>query len=86
MPMRGELQILDVDPSDRQSAMSNVRSWDTPSWGSQSWDSQSWEARSWIVATVGDPEFGMIALFCAVGLWLTFYFIHLFSLANTAGA
>ncbi len=33
---------------------------------------------SWLVATVTNPEFGVIALFCAVGLWLTFYFLHAF--------
>jgi hypothetical protein len=31
---------------------------------------------AWIVATIKNPEFLMIALFCAVGLWLTFYFVH----------
>lgn len=58
MPMRDELQILDIDLSDRQSAIG--------------------DGRSGIVATVSNPEFGMIALFCAVGLWLTFYYLHLF--------
>jgi len=33
---------------------------------------------SWFAATVKSPEFLMVALFCAVGLWLTFYFIHYF--------
>jgi hypothetical protein len=33
---------------------------------------------SWIVATVKNPEFLMVAVFCAVGLWLTFYFMHHF--------
>lgn len=28
--------------------------------------------------TVTNPELAMIALFCAVGLWLSFYFIHFF--------
>ena len=32
---------------------------------------------SGIVATVGNPEFGTIALFCAVGLWLTLHYLHL---------
>ena len=36
------------------------------------------KAWSWIVATVQSPEFLMVALFCAIGLWLTFYFIHYF--------
>jgi hypothetical protein len=43
------------------------------------------EVRSWIVATITNPEFGMIALFCAVGLWLTFYFFQFSSFLNTAG-
>jgi hypothetical protein len=29
----------------------------------------------WAVAGLKDPEFQLVALFCAVGLWLTFYFI-----------
>lgn len=33
---------------------------------------------AWIVATIKNPEFRMIVLFCSVGLWLTFYFIHRF--------
>jgi len=33
---------------------------------------------SWIVATIKCPEFLMIVLFCTVGLWLTFYFMHSF--------
>jgi hypothetical protein len=33
---------------------------------------------SWIIATIKCPEFLMVALFCAVGLWLTFYFMHYF--------
>lgn len=33
---------------------------------------------SWIIATIKSPEFLMVAFFCAVGLWLTFYFIHYF--------
>lgn len=36
------------------------------------------DGRSGIVTTVSNPEFGMIALFCAVGLWLTFYYLHYF--------
>jgi hypothetical protein len=32
----------------------------------------------WIVATIKNPESWMIVLFCSVGLWLTFYFIHRF--------
>lgn len=36
------------------------------------------EAWSWIVATIQNPEFLMIVLFCAVGLWLTFDFIQRF--------
>jgi hypothetical protein len=35
------------------------------------------DGRPGIVATVSNPELGMIALFCAVGLWLTFYYLHL---------
>lgn len=31
---------------------------------------------SWIVATLRSPEFLMVVLFCAVGLWLTFYLLH----------
>jgi hypothetical protein len=31
-------------------------------------------AWAWTVATLKDPEFQLIALFCTVGLWLTFYF------------
>lgn len=34
------------------------------------------EVWSWIVATIKNPEFLMIVLFCAVGLWLTFYLIR----------
>jgi len=30
------------------------------------------------LATLTNPEFGMIALFCAVGLWLTFHFMPFF--------
>ena len=33
------------------------------------------DAWSWIAETVTNPELGMISLFCAVGLWLTFYFL-----------
>jgi hypothetical protein len=33
---------------------------------------------SWIGATLNSPEFLMVALFCATGLWLTAYFIHYF--------
>lgn len=33
---------------------------------------------SWIIATIRCPEFLMVTLFCAVGLWLTFYFLHYF--------
>jgi hypothetical protein len=33
---------------------------------------------AWIVATIKNPEFWMIVLFCLVGLWLTFLFIHRF--------
>jgi hypothetical protein len=57
MPMRSELQISNVQWTDRQPAVSEV-----------------W---SWIATAVTNPELGMIALFCAVGLWLTFLFIHL---------
>ncbi len=34
------------------------------------------DAWTWIAATITNPELGMIALFCAVGLWLTFDFLH----------
>ena len=34
-----------------------------------------WE---WIVATIENPEFLMIVLFCTIGLWLTFYLINFF--------
>jgi hypothetical protein len=40
--------------------------------------SAMWAIWSWIVATIKSPEFLMVVLFCAVGLWLTFYFIHYF--------
>lgn len=33
---------------------------------------------AWTVATVKNTEFQIVALFCAVGLWLTFDFIHRF--------
>jgi hypothetical protein len=33
---------------------------------------------SWIVSTFNSPEFFAIALFCMIGLWLTFFFIHYF--------
>jgi hypothetical protein len=32
---------------------------------------------SWIVEPIQNPEFVMVALFCTVGLWLTFYIMHL---------
>lgn len=32
----------------------------------------------WTIGTIKNPEFKMVALFCAVGLWLTFDFIHRF--------
>ena len=35
------------------------------------------------LATLTNPEFGMIALLCAVGLWLTFYGLHF--LSNSGG-
>jgi hypothetical protein len=35
-------------------------------------------AWSWIIATIKNPEFLAVTLFCAVGLWLTFYFMHYF--------
>ena len=40
---------------------------------------------AWIcsLATLTNPEFGMIALLCAVGLWLTFYGLHF--LSNSGG-
>jgi len=41
---------------------------------------ETWMDKVWqrIVATIENPEFLMIVLFCAVGLWLTFYFLHYF--------
>ena len=42
------------------------------------------EVWSWIAATVTNPEFGMVALFCAVGLWLTL--LALSALATLEGA
>ena len=38
---------------------------------------------SWSLTTLTNPEFGMIALLCAVGLWLTFYGLHF--LSNSGG-
>jgi hypothetical protein len=38
---------------------------------------------SWSLTTLTNPEFGMIALFCAVGLWLTFHGLHF--LSNSGG-
>ncbi len=63
MPMRGELQILPADLSNRRSEIDDV-----------------WSCS---LATLANPEFGMIALFCAVGLWLTFYGLHF--LSNSGG-
>jgi len=64
MPMRGELQMRDIDPRDRRSAID--------------------DAQPRIIATMANPEFGMIALFCAVGLWLTFYHLHFLSTFGAA--
>jgi hypothetical protein len=61
--MRGELQILPADLSNRRSAID--------------------DAWSCSLATLTNPEFGMIALFCAVGLWLTFHGLHF--LSNSGG-
>jgi hypothetical protein len=44
--------------------------------------SDAWPA---IVTTISDPEFAMIALFCAVGLWLTFYGLHVLQRVATFG-
>jgi hypothetical protein len=41
----------------------------------ETWMDKAWQ---WTVATVENPEFLMVVLFCAVGLWMTFYFIHYF--------
>lgn len=41
---------------------------------------------SWISATFESAEFLMVALFCAVGLWLTFCFIHYFPDFGTMAA
>jgi hypothetical protein len=65
MPMRDELQISDIDLSDRRTI--------------------NGDAASCIIPTITSPEFGMVALFCAVGLWTTFYFLHFSSLLNAAG-
>jgi hypothetical protein len=46
-----------------------TRKWTSP-------PSRHW---AWTVATIKDPEFQMVVLFCAVGLWLTFCFMHDFS-------
>lgn len=40
--------------------------------------SQAGQIWAWAVATSNNPEFQMVALFCAIGLWLTFYFMHHF--------
>jgi hypothetical protein len=41
----------------------------------KTWAEGVWER---IVAIIENPEFLIVALFCAVGLWLTFYFVHFF--------
>lgn len=41
----------------------------------ETWSDKVWQ---WIAATITNPEFLAIVLFCAVGLWLTFYFMHYF--------
>jgi hypothetical protein len=35
-------------------------------------------ALSWMVRTIASPEFLMILLFSALGLWLTIYFVKFF--------
>lgn len=36
--------------------------------------SQVGQIWAWVAGTIKNPEFQMVALFCAAGLWLTFYF------------
>jgi hypothetical protein len=74
MPMRGEIQIAVVRPRDRETWSETWRKTWRKTWR-ESWADQVW---AWIVATVKNPEFLMVVLFCTVGLWLTFYFIHFF--------
>lgn len=40
--------------------------------------SKTQQVWAWAIATITNPEFCMVALFCAVGLWMTFYFMHRF--------
>lgn len=47
--------------------------------------SASREVWEWTVATLKNPEFQMVAVFCAVGLWLTFYFMARFPDFGEAG-
>jgi hypothetical protein len=65
MPMRGEIQVSAVRPQ-----VSATRSRSREPWMDKVW--------GWIAATIDNPEFFMIVLFCTIGLWLTFYFIHFF--------
>jgi hypothetical protein len=74
MPMRGEIQISAARP--RQSEVPRETWRETRhETRRESWLDKTWQ---WIVATVENPEFLMIVLFCTVGLWLTFYFINFF--------
>ena len=70
MPMRGEIQVTAVRSRDRETWRETWREAWRESWANKVW--------AWIVATVENPEFLMVVLFCTVGLWLTFYFIHFF--------
>jgi hypothetical protein len=65
MPMRGEIQVSAARPQ-----VSVARPRDPEPSVESAW--------KWIVATIENPEFLMIALFCTVGLWLTFFLINFF--------
>ena len=62
MPMRGEIQVSAAQP--RTEPRPRELAMD-----------KVWQ---WIVVAIENPEFLMVVLFCAVGLWLSFYFIHYF--------
>jgi hypothetical protein len=65
MPMRGEIQVSAARPQ-----VSATRSREREPSVERAWKR--------LVAITENPEFLMIALFCTIGLWLTFYFIHFF--------
>jgi hypothetical protein len=79
MPMRGEIQISAAPPRHRETSRGIWREvrreTGHEAWSDKAWSDKVWD---WIVATVENPEFLMVVLFCTVGLWLTFYLLNFF--------